>query len=106
MSNDELNKYKELHNEFITRFVNYYNVHLKFVNNVSHDGSTGLKKNLREMINIGKEMRISIQLAYQEMRENRKEELAAAKAKRKFRKPQHKPPGLRGRKKNDNNSTT
>lgn len=105
MSNNELNKYKELHSEFITRFVNYYNVHLKFVNNVSHDGSTGLKKNLREMINISKEMRISIQLAYQEMRENRKEELAAAKAKRKFHKPQHQPPG-KGKKNNDNNSTT
>ncbi len=105
MSNDELNKYKELHSEFTERFVKYYNRNLDFINNVSHDGNTDLKKLLREMIDISTKMKSSILRVYQEMRENRKEELAAAKAKRKFHKPQHTPPGRR-KNKNDNNTTT
>jgi hypothetical protein len=103
MSNNELDKYKELHNEFTTRFVKYYNRNLEFINKVSHDGNTDLKKILREMMAINKEMRDSVTAVWKEMRENRKEELAAAKAKRKFTKPQHKPPGKPRKIKNDNN---
>ncbi len=106
MSNDELNKYKELHNEFTTRFVKYYNRNLQFINKVSHDGNTDLKKLLREMIAISKQMKDSVNAVYKEMRENRKEELAAARAKRKFHKPQHPPPGKKRKNNNDNNSST
>lgn len=105
MSNDELNKYKELHSEFVTRFVKYYNRNTQFINNVSHDGNTDLKKLLREMIAITMQMRTSVNAVYKEMRENRKEELAAAKAKRKFHKPQHPPPGKKRKNINDNNTT-
>lgn len=106
MSHDELNKYKELHNEFTTRFVKYYNRNLDFINRVSHDGNTDLKKILREMMEINRQMRNSVNLVYKEMRENRKEELAAARAKRKFHKAQHPPPGRPRKNKNDNNNPT
>jgi hypothetical protein len=106
MSNDELNKYKELHSEFTEKFVKYYNRNLDFINNVSHDGNTDLKKLLREMIEISTKMKSSILSVYKEMRENRKEELAAKKAKRKFHKPQHQPPGRPRKNTNDNNKST
>lgn len=106
MSNNELDKYKELHSEFVTRFVKYYNRNLDFINRVSYDGNHDLKRLLREMDAISLKMRKSITRVFNEMRENRKEELAAAKAKRKFHKPQHPPPGKKRKNNNDNNSTT
>jgi len=84
MSNKYLDRYKELYSEYIERAVNLHNYHKSFISVASYDIGLQVRKQLRAMVSLEKEMLKISRLAYQErlrlVREQRREEKAYKKA--------------------------
>ena len=57
MSNDRYNLYKELHSEYISRFVELHNYHQAFLDKPTFRGGAKVRKAISAMITLEKEMR-------------------------------------------------
>ena len=120
MSTEKLDKYKELHSEFILHFVDLHNYQQVFLEYPSYASGAKVRKAITHMIRLGKEMRkISIAVSSENKRNVKaghmadKNERARLKAiPKKVGRPRIKEPLVRrttiGRprkNKNDNNTT-
>ena len=69
MSTEKLDKYKELHSEFILHFVDLHNYHQVFLEYPSYASGAKVRKAITHMIRLGKEMRkISIAVSSENKR--------------------------------------
>ena len=104
MSNEEINKYKELYSQLVAELVGLHNTHLKFIKFVGRDSGWDTRRHLRAIANIANEMKRQGQKVCKESMENKRAELKKAKAEKARLKsiPKKRGPKPKGNK-NDNN---
>jgi hypothetical protein len=78
MSNEEINKYKELYSQLISELVGLHNTHASFVRNVGRDTGNACRRHLRAISNIATELKKQGQKVGKESTENRRVEKKAA----------------------------
>ena len=57
MSNEQLNKYKELYSQLLSHFVDLHNYHHTFISNPSTKNGAATRKSINGMIDMEKRMR-------------------------------------------------
>lgn len=72
MSNEKMEKYKALYSKYIEHAVNLHNYHLVFIKHVGYDTGLAVRKNLRNMMTLEREMNKTCKEAYFENKENLK----------------------------------
>jgi Sec-independent protein translocase protein TatA len=102
MSTEKKDRYKELYSKYVDHSVNLHNYHLIFVKHMGYDTGLYLRKSLRNMITLLKEMQKTCREAYAENKQNLKDQ---KKAEKEYKKANPKRPGRRKGIKNGNNST-
>ena len=70
MSTQELEKYKQIYSEFISELVHLHNAHLVFVNRLGRETGFAVRKHLKEITKLQKELKKSNVAAFNEYREN------------------------------------
>ena len=80
MSNEEINKYKELYSQLISELVGLHNTHASFVRNVGRDTGNACRRHLRAISNIATELKRQGQKVGKESTANRRAEKKAAQA--------------------------
>jgi IS30 family transposase len=74
MSNKHLNRYQELYSKYIDHAVELHNYHLSFIMYTGYDTSLGVRKHLRAMRELEKEMIQTCRKAYTEQKNQKIEE--------------------------------
>ena len=104
MSNEEINKYKDLYSQLVAELVGLHNTHLRFIKYVGRDTGWDTRRHLRAIADIADEMKRQGQKVCKESMENKRAALTEAKAEKARIKAL---PKQRGRpkkeKQNDNN---
>jgi len=98
MSTEKKDKYKELYSKYVDHSVNLHNYHLVFVKHMGYDTGLALRKNIRNMVTLLKEMQKTCRDAYAENKQNLRVQKKVEKEKKKTTKTK----GI----KNGNNRTT
>ena len=75
MSNNEINKYKDTYSKLITEFTNLHNRHHEYIKRISRDGGTDVRRILRNLIKIERELIKCNAAVYLKMRNDTKEKL-------------------------------
>ena len=75
----ELKKYKDLHTNYIDNLVMAHNYHFHFIKNVTLDAGIALRKHLRRMIKLEKQMMQASMMVYKAQRLDKKEKLELRK---------------------------
>jgi len=57
MSNEQLEKYKELYSQLIVELVGLHNTHLSFIKHVGRDTGTDTRRHIREVVRIATELK-------------------------------------------------
>lgn len=79
MSNEQLNKYKELYSQLVSQFVDLHNYHHAFINSPSSKNGVDTRKSIKSMIDIEKKMRRLSATVSREHRKNVKDGIRAEK---------------------------
>jgi hypothetical protein len=79
MSNEQLNKYKELYSQLVSHFVDLHNYHHTFINSPSSKNGVDTRKSIKRMIDIEKKMRQLSATVSREHRKNVKDGIRAEK---------------------------
>lgn len=103
MSTEELEKYKALYSQFLEEVVNLHNAHYSFLKYSGRETKLKVRKIVKNIIKLQKDMYKGCSLAYNERRENSKEYFANKREDRAYRKANPLPKGRK--KKNDNNKS-
>jgi hypothetical protein len=72
MSNEKMEKYKALYANYIDHAVELHNYHLVFIKHVGYDTGLTVRKNIRNMIALEREMNKTCKEAYFENKQNLK----------------------------------
>lgn len=107
MSTEKKDKYKNLYSKYVDHSVNLHNYHLTFVRFMGYDTGLAIRKNVRSMIKLLKEMQRTCREAYYENKQNLKDQKKAEKqAEIDYKKANPKKAGRPKGTKNGNNQTT
>ena len=79
MSNEKFNLYKELHSEYISRFIELHNYHQAFLDKPTFRGGAKVRRTITAMIKLEKEMRKISMSVYSEHTQNLIDEHKAEK---------------------------
>jgi hypothetical protein len=80
MSTEKMDRYRELYSKYIEHSVNLHNYHRVFIKHVGYDTGLAIRKNIRSMIEIEKELKNLCREAYFENKQNVKIAKQAEKA--------------------------
>lgn len=72
MSNKELENYKKIYSDYIAEIAKLHNVHLSFMNNLGRETGFNLRKHIRMIIKLQRELNRSSLAAFEEHRANNK----------------------------------
>lgn len=72
MSNEEINKYKELYSQLVSELAGLHNTHLTFLKHIGRDTGFATRKHLRAIANIADEMKRQGQKVCKESMENKR----------------------------------
>jgi len=98
MSNEKLNRYKELYSEYVAHLVNVHNYHQVFAEHVGLGSGIEVRNSLLKMASLCKDLRKASNEAYKEHVENTKEQRKRLKEIRANAKPRIVPKGKRDKK--------
>lgn len=107
MSNEKMQKYKDLYSQYIDYAVKLHNYHQVFMNHIGLESGKAVRTSLRNMARLERELQKASLEAYKEHRQNVKDQASQRRAERAWRKANPKKMG-RPKKdvKNDNNKST
>ena len=107
MSNEHLEKYKDMYAEYVKHLTEMYNNHVVFIEHTGRHSTYRLRKNLRLMTFYQKEMSRMANLAWRRNLEIKKEQEKADKIAKKIAKQEEaKSKKRKWTRRNDNNSRT
>lgn len=72
MSNEEINKYKELYSQLVSELAGLHNTHLTFLKHIGRDTGFATRKHLRAIADIADEMKRQGQKVCKESMENKR----------------------------------
>jgi hypothetical protein len=72
MSNEEINKYKELYSQLVSELTGLHNTHISFLKYVGRDSGFETRRHLRAIANIATEMKKQGQKVCKESIENKR----------------------------------
>lgn len=86
MSNEELQRYRDLYSKYIDYAVKLHNYHHTFLTHMGLETGKSVRVTIRDMIALQKQLRDASMAAYKEHRRNTSERLAQKRAERAYRK--------------------
>jgi hypothetical protein len=86
LSNEELDKYKDLYSQLVSSLVELHNSHLSFIKYVGRDTGFATRKHLRAIADIADEMKRQGQKVCKESMENKRKEHFRLKEEKRNRK--------------------
>jgi hypothetical protein len=66
LNNKSLERYKELYSKYVDAHVSLHNYHIIFVKNLGLDSSIGVRKSIKEISKLEKELKQAVRDAYNE----------------------------------------
>ena len=86
MSNEEINKYKDLYSQLVSELAGLHNAHLTFLKYIGRDTGFATRKHLRAIADIADEMKRQGQKVCKESIENKRLEMKRLKEEKRNKK--------------------